>query len=114
MVNSRNKGNSYERKLMNEYKEHFPNCRTSRNESKLRDDQGVDLCNTGCFNIQAKAYKNFSWGQIIKTLKAMPVEDNYNLLHLKIDKPGERWEVVCMDKADWYEIMDKLKYNGII
>ena len=114
MVNSRNKWNSYERKLMNEYKERFPECLTSRNESKKRDDEWVDLCYTGCFNIQAKAYKNFSWWQLIKTLKNMPKDWNYNVINLKIDKTWERWEIVAMTKNDFYEILDKLKWNDII
>jgi len=40
MVNSRKKGNTYEVKLMNEYKDlGFKDCMTSRNESKATDDK---------------------------------------------------------------------------
>lgn len=115
MVNSRNKWNAYERKLMNEYQDlWFEDCLTSRNESKRLDDSWVDLAYTDPFNIQAKAYKNFSWWQIIKTLKNMPKDSNFNILHLKIDKVWERGEVVAIDKKDWYEILKMLKSNDII
>lgn len=114
MVNSRTKWNNYERKLMNEYQDYFPECLTSRNESKRLDDSWVDLAFTAPFNVQAKAYKNFSWWQAIRTLKAMPKGTNYNLLHLKIDRVWERGEIVCMDKNDWYELMGMLKHNNII
>jgi hypothetical protein len=44
----------------------------------------------------------------------MPKDWNYNLINLKIDKVWERWEVVCMSKEDFYEILDKLKSENII
>lgn len=112
MVNARKKWNNYEVKIMNEYKEMgYHNCKTSRNESKTRDDQKVDLCNTNPFNIQCKNYTNFSMWQAIKTLKEMPKETNINLIHLKTTKVGERWEVVILAKEDWYILVEKLKNN---
>jgi len=111
MVNSRKKGNTYEVKLMNEYKDlGFKDCMTSRNESKATDDKWIDLCYTDPFNIQAKAYKSFWWAQILRELKNMTENTidhrlwtNYNLVHLKIDRMGE---LVCISKSDWYEILE--------
>lgn len=110
-MNSRNKWNSFERKVMKEYKEWYPNCKTSRNESKARDDEWVDICNTEPFNIQCKNYTNFSGAKIIETLANMPDETNYNILHLKLTR---KWEVVCISKDDWYEILGILKSNQVI
>lgn len=119
MKNSRKKGNTYEVKLMNEYKElWYTDCKTSRNESKSTDDMWIDLCFTGMFNIQAKAYASF-WGNKIlwefknmqKNTKGHRLESNFNLVHLKIDNKGE---LVAMPKEDWYEIVRMLKANDII
>lgn len=110
MINSRKKGNNYEVKIMNEYKElGWIDCKTSRNESKTRDDLKVDLCKTDPFNIQCKNYWNFSMGQTIKTLKEMPDEENINIIHFKSTKVWERWEVVIMSKEDWYYIIHLLE-----
>jgi len=121
-INSRNKWNTYERKLCNEYKElWFQECVTSRSESKRTDDRWIDLCYTDPFNIQAKAYKSFWWAQIIRELKNITqntkdhkLGSNFNLVHLKIDKPWERGEIVCLSKDDWYEIVEMLKGNSVI
>ena len=104
MVNSRNKWNSYERKLMNEYKElWWEDCLTSRNESKRLDDAWIDLCYTDPLYIQAKNYTSFSWAKIIETIKWMlKHKTNFNILHLKITG---KWEVVCMSKEDWYRLI---------
>ena len=52
---NRNKGHNYERQLVKDFKKlGFENCVTSRYGSKMLDDQGIDLMNTGAFAIQAK------------------------------------------------------------
>lgn len=111
MVNSRNKGHSFELETMHEYRKWFPKCLTSRNESRSRDAEKVDLCYTDPFNIQCKNYANFSWAKAIETIKEMPDESNYNILHLKITRKGD---LICMSKEDWYEIVWILKSNEII
>jgi len=52
----RDKGLNYERKIRRELINlGFSNCKTSRFESKMVDDQKVDLCGTEPFNFQIKA-----------------------------------------------------------
>ena len=106
MVNSRNKGNDYERKLAQEFRDiWYSECCTSRFESKMMDDLGVDLMNTWKRYIQAKCYKNFSWAKVIETLKRMPEHEwKINTIFLKITN---KWETVCMSKKDFYKLITK-------
>lgn len=99
---SRRKGHAYERTLAKEFRElGFSKCVTSRAESKTRDDQLVDLCYSGPWNVQAKYtanQPNFS-----ALLSAMPREDGQiNLVfHKKIRQP----ETVTMLKSDFYKFI---------
>lgn len=107
---NRNKGNSYERTLAQEFRElGFDKCLTSRHASKLRDDECVDLVGTEPFNIQAKCWK--SAPSYHKTLASMPDEENYNVIFHKRPRQGE---VVVMTKSDFYEIVQMLKSNKVI
>lgn len=111
MVNGKNKGNSYERKLAKEFRDYgFENCKTSRYESKMLDDLKVDLTNTGIFNIQAKNVERLS-PSYHDILKSMPNDSNYNLIFHKRNRKGE---VVVMTKEDFYEIMEMLINLDII
>jgi len=51
---NRTAGNGYELKILKRLKEFFPDILTSRNESRSKDAEGVDFCNTGKFNFQCK------------------------------------------------------------
>lgn len=105
MPNGRNKGNSYERKLAEEFRSMgFSKCKTSRYESKMLDDMKVDLTNTGFFNVQAKAVERLSPGYH-DILKSMPKDTNYNLVFHKRNRKGD---VVVMSKEDFYEIVEML------
>ncbi|WP_430815189.1 hypothetical protein [Carboxylicivirga sp. RSCT41] len=106
MINSRNKGNNYERKIMNELRPFFPDVKTARNESKTLDDSKVDLAFTGCFNIQCKAVESMSVNQILEVLKSMPNDDNLNVM---MYKKNRKKELVMMYKDDFYEILEMLK-----
>lgn len=86
----------------------FSECQTSRNESKKRDDEKVDLCGTEPFNIQCKAVQSINLHTV---LSEMPDESNYNLVFHKRDRKGE---VVAMMKEDFYELLDMLIKNKII
>ena len=112
MPHSKNKGSSYERKLAKEFREFgFEDCKTSRCESKMLDDLGVDLTHTGIFNVQAKAVERLapSYHDI---LASMPQNDNnYNTIFHKRNRKGE---VVVMTKEDFYDIMQMLINSGII
>lgn len=111
-VHSKNKGSAYERKVAKEFREiGFEDCKTSRFESKMLDDLGVDLTNTGIFNVQLKAVERMtkSYHDI---LSSMPQDDNnYNVIFHKRNRKGE---VVVMTKEDFYEILDILIKSGIV
>tara|TARA_R100000656_G_scaffold82997_1_gene60618 strand:- start:60 stop:407 length:348 start_codon:yes stop_codon:yes gene_type:complete len=112
MPHSKNKGSSYERKLAKEFRGFgFLNCKTSRFESKMLDDAGVDLTHTGVFNIQAKAVERLS-PSYHDILSSMPQNDNnYNLIFHKRNRRGE---VVVMKKEDFYDILTMLINTDII
>ena len=109
-INSKQKGSAYERKLAKEFREFgFDKCKTSRFESKMLDDAGVDLTNTGIFNVQAKAVERL--GSYHNILDSMPKGTNYNLIFHKRNRLGE---VVVMTKDDFYDIMEMLIKSGIV
>ena len=111
MINSRNKGNSYERKIMNQIKIFFPKVKTARNESKTLDDSKVDLAFTNPFNLQLKAVEVMSINKIIEVLNSMPTDDNINtIIYKKNNKP----ELVIMYKDSLYKILSWLKESGKI
>lgn len=106
MINSKKKGNAYEVKLMNDFKElGFTDCATSRNVSKVRDNQKVDLVNTGKWNVQAKCTKNKP--DYISILKEMPKEQGQ--INVIINKLTNKGELVVMSKKDFYKIIE----NGL-
>lgn len=107
---SRTKGHNFERSLRQEFRElGFENCETSRYANRKLDDACVDLTDTGCFSVQAKAYKNQP--NFRKELDKMPQDSNYNLIFHK--KPYEK-DIVVMYKEDFYEIAKMLKAEKII
>jgi len=53
-VKSRRKGHNFELETITKLKEFFPNCVSSRSESKRLDDSGVDIAFTNGFNVQCK------------------------------------------------------------
>lgn len=106
---ARTKGHNYERKIRKEFIEMgFVEYNTSRIESIKLDNAKVDLCNTGCFNIQCKAVENGINYQIL--LSTMPYDNKYNIiLHKK-----NRKEIAVMSKANFYKLLDMLIKNNII
>jgi len=102
----RQRGNQYERIVVNELKEKFKvECTTSRYSSKDKDDQKVDIFIKSKFplNIQCKCKNNH--GNPIPVLQSMPNDTNYNVVFEKVVRVGE---FVYMNKEDFYEIVDLL------
>lgn len=52
--NNRTAGHGWELTCIKQVKDIYPEAVSSRSESRRRDDQKVDLCYTGNFNIQCK------------------------------------------------------------
>lgn len=108
--NSRAVGHTYERQIRKEFIElGYPNCQTSRYASKMMDDQLVDLCGVDPWNVQIKRWIHAPSYQ--EVLKAMPQDNNYNII---IHKKPNKGEVVVMDKESFYEIIKMLKSEHII
>ena len=80
-MNSRNKGNSFERKIMNELKELGYDCLTARNESKRLDDAGVDLVDNTPFYFQLKKTERLP--NLHQIIKDMPSEKIRTIIHCK-------------------------------
>lgn len=101
MVNARDKGHAYERKIAEEFRAMgYAECVTSRSESRNWDDAGVDLCNTGAWNIQCKALERTPpYHDILST---MPSGVNINVIFHKRNRKGE---VVVMSKENFYKMM---------
>lgn len=108
--NSRAVGNAYERQIRKEMVAlGWADCVTSRYGSKQADDMLVDLLNTPPFSFQIKRWSHAPAYQDV--LKAMPQDENYNVI---IHKKPNKGEVVVMDKKTFYDIVEKLRYSGII
>ena len=111
MPNSRRVGHNYERELVKKFKAiGFEGCCTSRNESKKRDDEGVDLCFTGPLNVQAKRMKNQP--NFRKVLDAMPDEPGQiNVVFHKVPNKGE---IVVMREGDFMECLAAAVKEGLV
>lgn len=108
-INPRKKGHSYELQIRDWFRElGWARAVSSRSESKNKDDQGIDLCFTDPFNVQAKAVEKL--GSIHDVLAKMP-KDNYNLVFHKRNRKGT---IVAMTIEDFKEILHKLIQNQII
>lgn len=105
---AKQKGHDYERKIRNELLEFkfFPDCETSRNESRKKDGEKVDLCYTDPFNIQCKAQEKM--GLVHNILNSMPEDGNINVV---FDKRNYKGEVVSMTKEDFYRILKALGFG---
>ena len=106
---SRRKGHDYERQICRELKKMgFLNCKTSRNGDRSRDAAGVDLLDTGCFNVQCKAIeRGLNYSDI---LTAMPKGERYNIIFHK----RNRQQIIVLEKKDFYELLEMLIKNQII
>lgn len=107
---ARQKGHSFELQVRDFFRElGYDKCVSSRSESKNKDDQGIDLCFTGPFNVQCKAVENL--GSMHRVLGDMPQDENYNVVFHKRNRQGV---VVAMSMEDFKEIIQMLTANKII
>lgn len=107
---ARQKGHSFELQIRDFFKDlGYDKCVSSRSESKNKDDQGIDLCYTGPFNVQCKAVENL--GSMHRVLSEMPQDSNYNIVFHKRNRQGT---VVAMTIEDFKEIIQMLTQNQII
>lgn len=107
---ARAKGHGYELQIRDFFKElGWSRAVSSRSESKNKDDQGIDLCFTDPFNIQAKAVEKL--GSLHDVLCKMPQDSNYNLVFHKRNRKGT---IVAMTMEDFRELLQQLIANQII
>ena len=109
MINVRTKGNAYERAICNELKTFFPAAITSRNGARFEDSRGIDVINTGMFNVQTKARQALNIFNVLQ--KEMPVDHNLNVIFWKRDRQKD---IICIDKSDFYELLQMLKNEKVI
>lgn len=128
-INSRNKGNSCERKYAKIFREElgFPFCKTSRQASRLLDDSKVDLANLP-LNIQIK--KGYMSARpkpdaIFKEMKDClaknfpPSDEVHKKPKVLIHELNGGESIVSMNFEEWKEIYKnhleylKTKSNGI-
>jgi hypothetical protein len=109
-INSRKKGHGYELQIRDWFRKlGWTKAVSSRSESKNKDDQGIDLCFTDPFNIQAKAVEKL--GSIHDILAKMPQDQNYNVVFHKKNRKGT---IVAMTIEDFEELLEILITNQII
>lgn len=107
---ARQKGHSFELQIRDFFKElGYDKCVSSRSESKNKDDQGIDLCYTGPFNVQCKAVENL--GSMHRVLGDMPQDENYNVVFHKRNRQGT---IVAMTAEDFKELIQMLITNKIL
>lgn len=105
---SRVKGHQFERWIANWFRQWFPSCATSRNESKSRDAECVDLVSTGFLNVQCKAVERL--GSYHKILAEMPDEPGQvNIIAHKRNRQGV---VFVFDEQGMREMLEMLRGNG--
>ncbi len=102
---ARNKGHAYERQIVNEFKALGVDCGTSRLHSKALDDAKVDICFLEPFPLNIQCKNNSIYHNPVPVLKAMPEDENYNVIFQKVFHGGE-W--VTMKKEDFMEIVQLL------
>ncbi len=109
-INARKKGHGYELQIRDFFKDlGWQECVTSRLESKRADDQGIDLCFTSPFNVQAKAVENL--GSLHAVLDRMPIDKNHNVVFHKRNRQGT---IVAMKQETFKQLITILKQNNLI
>lgn len=104
MINVRTKGHNFERAICRELKPYFPECITARAGAIYKDAQGIDVINTGEYNIQCKAKQAMNVFKVLSD--EMPIDDNINLVFWKRDRQKD---IVCLSKTDFYKILEQLQ-----
>ena len=81
MINQSRKGRNYKCKIIQELSQYFSRAITSKNDINLADTKGIDIINTGLFNIQCKARQEVDLFDILH--KEMPADTNINTVFWK-------------------------------
>jgi hypothetical protein len=108
-INARKKGHAFELDILRWFNDRGFTALTSRNESKRKDDAGIDLCYTEPFSVQCKAVERAINHHSV--LAKMPNDSNYNLIFHKKSRLGV---TVTMTIQDFSEILNMLIKNKII
>lgn len=109
MINSRQKGHGYERKIVLELKELWgPDIWTSRNMSRQMDNWGVDIVGTDVpYHIQCKAVEgNIKYHNLIKGISDLLSDKPPIIFHKrKKTAKSEAGELVIMTKEEFYRLV---------
>jgi hypothetical protein len=105
----RQRGNQYERDIVNELKAMSFDAKTSRNHDRFLDSQGVDIVTDLPFNIQCKCLNNFR--NPVPVLAHMPEDEKLNLIMSKVVSKGQ---YVTMSKEDFYRLLTLIHEAGIM
>lgn len=107
---ARRKGHQWERDCANFFCE-IGFGEACRNVTECQSGDGIDLVNTGRFDVQCKRYK--SKGSVINSwLDEIPVSDtNYKLVMAKVDYEEP---YVAMPLCDFKELVEIMKAEGIL
>lgn len=100
-INSRKKGHDFERQVAIKFREAgFERCVTSRAQSRILDDKGVDLNFTSPFIVQCKAVEALA---VHKALNDIPAADgHYRVLFSKKKRQGT---VVVMEVEEFFRLI---------
>ena len=110
MTNSRQKGKRGERYFANKLKDIFPDIR--RNAGTQSQSGGVDLENTGCFNIECKIGKlPLTNEKFLDQANSEGDQENYSVVLCKRDRCDP---YVMMRFDDFKQILDVMRAEGII
>jgi hypothetical protein len=98
----RTKGHAYEREIAEKFrKAGYPECVTSRSESKRTDDLGIDLCYTDPWQVQCKNQERISPAPH-DILANMPQNQKLNVLFHKRNRKGT---IVSMDEDTFWALL---------
>lgn len=113
MSNNRNRGNNYEREIVNRFKQiGFDRACTSRAESRNMDAKKVDLCNIEPWRVQVKNLSKLV--DYVKVLDSMPKEeDGINVIcHKKTRKRQKNFvvegEYVIINLEDFFDLLTEI------
>jgi len=98
----RTKGHAYEREVAQKFRDAgYPECVTSRSESKRTDDLGIDLCYTDPWQVQCKNQERISPAPH-DILAGMPQNHKFNVLFHKRSRKGT---IVSMDEDTFWALL---------
>lgn len=114
-INSRNKGNVFERQIVNKFKEKYPLAMRSSYAAKYLDDNKIDIANIP-YNVQAKnGYSTIDYKKILTELQfySSKMEDRKSFPNILIHKLDKRKAKKSHDKF-LSEIKLKTKENLLL